>query len=93
MRLIQRHAAGAPETKGLYIYLAYQNVHEACGTHVNGDPAAKGQGLHAPCKLVDTFYARTPVDTYKVMGGMISTLDNGVGALTAERVQYGSVRV
>ncbi len=38
--------------------------------------------MHAPCKDVDELYSRTKLDTFKVMGGMITELDYGVGNIT-----------
>ena len=48
------------------------------------------RGLHhpvfLPCnagKTVDELYARTAIDTFKVMGAMVTELDYGVGNVTA----------
>ena len=60
--------------------LAYQNVHSAAQN--NKSPSGE-MPLHAPCKSVDGLYARTKLDTYKVQGGMLTALDDGVGAVTA----------
>jgi hypothetical protein len=90
VRIIDAHAAGARETNalnggdakssGLYIYLAYQNVH--C-TAQSKATLSGAQPLHAPCTTVDTHYGKTALDTYKVMGSMITELDYGVGNVTA----------
>ena len=64
-------AAAAP----LYMYLAYQNVHEGCAR-------ADKLGMQAPLAAV-ALYNTTKLDTYKVMGGMITELDAGVGRVVA----------
>lgn len=53
------------------MYLAYQNVHEGCAR-------ADKLGMQAPLASV-ALYNHTKLDTYKVMGGMITELDAGVG--------------
>jgi hypothetical protein len=65
--IIAAHDAAAP----LYMYLAYQNVHEGCAR-------ADKLGMQAPLASV-ALYNHTKLDTYKVMGGMITELDTGVG--------------
>eukprot|EP00054_Salpingoeca_dolichothecata_P022281 m.145689 g.145689 ORF g.145689 m.145689 type:complete len:281 (-) comp24284_c1_seq6:481-1323(-) len=58
----------------LYIYLAYQNVHLACGF---GNPL----GIQAPCETVD-LYPKQANDTYKLAGAFLTELDYGVGNVT-----------
>jgi len=79
VRRIESHAAAqnaraeaGEAEKGLYVYAAFQNVHKAEGA----------LPLHSPCHEVDTLYANTPIDPYKVMGGMVTHLDYGVGNIT-----------
>ena len=80
-----RRAAGQAES-GLYVYAAFQNVH--CSAQDKSTPSG-AMPLHAPCHEVDTIYATTTNDTYKVMGGMITYLDYGVGNLTAALEKAG----
>eukprot|EP00041_Stephanoeca_diplocostata_P016573 m.326588 g.326588 ORF g.326588 m.326588 type:complete len:648 (+) comp20409_c0_seq2:213-2156(+) len=61
---------------GLYIYLAYHNVHDTCSK--NREKA----GLGAPRDTVER-YATTTQDTWKVQGAMTTELDYGVGNVTA----------
>jgi hypothetical protein len=73
-----RREAGQAE-RGLYIYAAFQNVHSA----VQDKSTPSGSHpLHSPCNEVDTHYASTTNDTYKVMGAMLTWLDFGFGNLT-----------
>ena len=77
--LIAEHAAmggGAP----LMIYLAYQNVHLACGDA----KAAKGGmgGVQAPCSTVALF-PTVATDTFKVQSANMLELDRGVRRVTA----------
>jgi len=65
--IIAAHDAAAP----LYMYLAYQNVHEGCAR-------ADKLGMQAPLASVQ-LYNTTKLDTYKLMGAMITELDAGVG--------------
>ena len=76
---LKRRAAGEMEA-GLYVYAAFQNVHS---TAQNPTTPSGSHPLHAPCHEVDTHYGTTRNDTYKVMGGMLTYLDYGVGNLTA----------
>lgn len=49
-------------------------------------PANGVMGTHpiqAPCSVVDSHYRKTAKDTYKAQGGMLTTLDYGVGNVTA----------
>lgn len=67
-------------TAGMYIYLAYQNVHS---TAQNKASLSGTHPLQSPCNEVDSLYGTTTLDTYKVMGGMITELDYGIGNVTA----------
>ena len=69
--IIAAHDAAAP----LFMYLAYQNVHEGCARPDN-------LGMQAPLDAV-TLYNTTRLDTYKLMGAMITKLDAGVGRVVA----------
>ena len=66
VRLIRTHG-GAKDNEGLYVYLAYQNVHSAAQSK---DTLSGSHPLHAPCHTVDGLYSTTTPDTYKVMGSM-----------------------
>ena len=77
VRQIREH--GDDPHRGLYLYLAFQNVHS---TAQNAATISGRQPLHAPCSVVDELYGHTPGDTYKVMGGMLTMLDYGVGNVT-----------
>ena len=68
-------AAHDPATP-LFMYLAFQNVHEGC------TPLKPKLGCQAPLSYVQ-LYNRTQLDTYKVMGGMLSELDDGVADVLA----------
>jgi arylsulfatase A-like enzyme len=65
--IISSHDAATP----LYMYLAYQNVHEGCAR-------PDKLGMQAPLASVK-LYNTTKLDTYKLMGAMVSELDTGVG--------------
>ena len=69
--IISAHDPSRP----LYLYLAYQNVHEGCAR-------PDKLGMQAPLAAVAA-YNTTELDTYKLMGAMISELDAGVGRVTA----------
>ena len=69
--IIAAHDASAP----LYMYLAYQNVHEGCAR-------PDKLGMQAPLASV-ALYNTTKLDTYKLMGAMITELDAGVGRVEA----------
>ena len=57
----------------MYMYLAFQNVHEGCAR-------PDKLGVQAPRATVE-LYNTTVLDTYKIMGAMITELDAGVGAV------------
>ena len=90
VRIIEAHgrtaasAAVAPaNTSSLFIYLAYHNVHLACG-------ASYGTGLHAPCSTVRSApHERIPTDTLKLQAAMLTELDYGVGNTTAALQRAG----
>lgn len=91
IRHIERTAAQpASARQPLFVYLAYQNVHLACGK----EPAnvavasAKAHGLQAPCGTVD-LYAHLDQDEWKVQGAMATELDYGVGNVTAALQRSG----
>jgi hypothetical protein len=77
VRLIRR---AANSSSGMYIYLAFQNVHKTDGEKhtISGD-----QAFQSPCNTVDSLYAHTALDSDKVLGGMVTELDYGVGNVTA----------
>lgn len=60
----------------LYLYLAPQNVHLACG------PDKKVNGIQAPCSTVDEF-PRIVNDTWKGQAAMLRELDLLVANVTA----------
>ena len=68
--LVQAHAAAASAAP-LFVYLAYQNVHLACGP-------GKPHGVQAPCSSVDLF-PNVVNDTYKAQAANMLELDRGVG--------------
>lgn len=74
--------ASHDSTLPLYLYLAYQNVHEGCAR----DDAL---GMQAPLASVTDHYNTTVLDTYKLMGGMLTELDTGVGRVVAALKQAG----
>ena len=57
-------------TQPLFMYLAFQNAHEGCAR-------PDKLGLQAPLATVD-LYNNTILDTYKLMGAMLTELDYGV---------------
>ena len=69
--IIAKHDASTP----LYMYLAWQNVHEGCAR-------PDKLGMQAPLAAV-SLYNDTRLDTYKIMGGMLTELDSGVAAVVA----------
>ena len=70
--IVAAHDASKP----LFLYLAFQNVHEGC------TPLTPKLGMQAPLAYVER-YNTTVLDTYKVMGGMLTELDDGVAAVLA----------
>lgn len=87
MRLIRANGGNGPP---MYFYLAYQNVHLACGSEPPNVAVGSGKkfGLQAPCPSVD-LYATSVTDQIKVQGAMVTELDYGVGNVTAELVAQG----
>ena len=82
MRLIRAHAAAA-DNASLFIYLAYHNVHLACG-------ASYGTGLQAPCATVMAPpNERIAADRFKLQAAMLTELDFGVGNTTEELKRTG----
>ena len=82
MRLIRAHAAAADDAS-LFIYLAYHNVHLACG-------ASYGTGLQAPCATVMAApNERIAADRFKLQAAMLTELDFGVGNTTEELKRTG----
>eukprot|EP01047_Picozoa_sp_COSAG01_P075547 COSAG01_NODE_12979_length_1654_cov_1.932476_2_plen_189_part_00 len=81
IRLIEANgdAGGMP----MYLYLAYQNVHLACGSapHIASVQSGKKHGLQAPCGTME-LYPHQPSDTVKLQGAMVTELDYGVGNVT-----------
>eukprot|EP00041_Stephanoeca_diplocostata_P000814 m.17077 g.17077 ORF g.17077 m.17077 type:complete len:629 (+) comp11147_c0_seq1:175-2061(+) len=90
VRLINQHSAAlrhdtsinmknmdSTQINGLYIYLAYQNVHLASNKIQAGGP------MQAPCTTVDTHYMNMENDTYKLQGAMLTELDYGLGNVSA----------
>jgi arylsulfatase B len=71
---------GADPTKGFYMYLAYQNVHS---TAQNPAILSGSHPIQAPCSVIDTYCEHIAADTYKAQGGALTTLDFGVGNVTA----------
>jgi hypothetical protein len=80
--VVRQHAAdaaevGSPTVPPLFLYLAYQNVHLACGsakTNVTGP-------VQAPCATVDRF-PLVVTDTFKAQTANMLELDWGVGNVT-----------
>ena len=68
MRIIRAHAA-APSARSLFLYLAYHNVHLACGSSYH-------HGLQAPCSTVNSTYERTSIDRLKLQGAMLTEVRN-----------------
>eukprot|EP00051_Salpingoeca_urceolata_P031212 m.10785 g.10785 ORF g.10785 m.10785 type:complete len:536 (-) comp3858_c0_seq1:56-1663(-) len=62
-------------SQGLYLYVAFHNVHDACTADRFAD------GLNAPKASVD-LYETTILDTWKVQAAMTTELDYGVGNIT-----------
>lgn len=68
LRVLREHGSSA-DVPGLYIYLAYQNVHTTAQvkTTVSGQ-----QPFQAPCATVDEHYSHAATDAVKVLGAMVS---------------------
>lgn len=82
VRIVEAHVANA-ERASLFVYLAYHNVHLACG-------ASYGNGLHAPCSTVLSGpNERIATDTLKVQSAMLTELDFGVGNTTGALKRTG----
>eukprot|EP00729_Bicosta_minor_P005101 gene5101-8271_t len=60
----------------LFVALMYHNVHDACMKD-----RKTTSGLNAPFETVN-LYSTTKLDTWKVMGAMVTELDYGMGNLT-----------
>jgi arylsulfatase B/arylsulfatase I/J len=74
-----RHITNHDESEGpLYLYVAPQNVHLACGSKAS----KLVQGIQAPCETADTF-PRVINDTYKGQSAVTQELDMLVGNITA----------
>ena len=74
------HAASV-QTKPLFMYLAYQSVHSPD---------------EAPQELIDRFNATMAWAQRRTFGGMVTALDDGVGAVVAtlkERGMYGNTLI
>jgi hypothetical protein len=86
--IVKEHAASNSATS-LYIYLAYQNVHLACG---GGKKSASGGGagghVQSPCAAVDMF-PMIAKDTAKAQAANMLELDYGVGNVTAALAAAG----
>ena len=68
LRVLREHGSAA-DVPGLYIYLAYQNVH----TTVQERTTISGQQpFQAPCATVDEYYSHAATDAVKVLGAMVS---------------------
>jgi len=84
VEIVNSHAAAPKNADGtmdpLFIYLAYQNVHLACGN------AKKKEfhlgGIQAPCATIDRF-SHVQNDTFKAQSANMLELDWGVGNVTA----------
>eukprot|EP01050_Picozoa_sp_SAG11_P027883 SAG11_NODE_7236_length_1174_cov_1.456744_1_plen_267_part_00 len=70
-RIIEAHNTSRP----LYMYLAFEAVHDAGGRGVS-------RPLQAPLELVEKYAQLVPDDTYKVQSAMIASLDDGVRNVT-----------
>lgn len=75
VRHIKAHNASSGP---LYLYVAPQNVHVACGDK----PSKLTQGIQAPCETADTF-PLVKNDTYKGQSAVTQELDMLVGNITA----------
>eukprot|EP00930_Biecheleria_cincta_P007870 TRINITY_DN109160_c0_g1_i1.p1 TRINITY_DN109160_c0_g1~~TRINITY_DN109160_c0_g1_i1.p1 ORF type:complete len:564 (-),score=77.84 TRINITY_DN109160_c0_g1_i1:161-1852(-) len=73
VRLIREHDPRTP----LYMYVAPQNVHLACGSK----KSKFVQGIQAPCETVDMF-TTVANDTYKGQSAVTKELDYLVGNIT-----------
>lgn len=67
--IITAHNTSEP----LFMYLAFMNAHEGCSR-------SDKLGVQAPLSYVKK-YNTTVLDTYKIMGGMLTELDDGVQAV------------
>mgnify|MGYP006078772707 FL=1 len=74
----------------LFLYLAYQNCHLACGSAPDNVAVLSGKkhGLNAPCGTVD-LYSHLDNDQYKLQGAVVTELDYGVGNVTAALKRTG----
>ena len=84
IRHIENTAAQPQETRQpLFLYLAYQNVHLACGHGPDKVAVETGKkyGLQAPCATVD-LYPHLEKDIWKLQAAMVTELDYGVGNVT-----------
>jgi arylsulfatase B len=68
-------AASASEKDPFLLYFAPMNVH--IGLHAKLD----GPVVQASASVIKQYYAKTAHDTYKVMGGMLTSLDSAVGTV------------
>ena len=75
VKLIQTHDFQA---KPLYLYVAPQNVHLACGKK----EVKKVQGIQAPCETVELYDQTARNDTYKGQSAVTTELDFLVGNIT-----------
>ena len=71
-RIIGIHDVARP----LYMYLAYEAVHDAGGSGVT-------LPVQAPLDQVERYAQRVVDDTYKVQSAMIAVLDEGIANITA----------
>lgn len=76
VRLIENHDAERP----LYMYIAYEAVHDAGGANVVRTPDGPG-GCQAPLSIVNEYSSHVVSDTYKVQTAMLTSLDNGIARL------------
>jgi arylsulfatase B len=70
-RIIHAHNTADP----LYIYVAFEAVHDAGGKGVTAP-------VQAPLRLVERYSPLIADDTYKVQAAMIASLDSGVANIT-----------
>ena len=70
-RIISLHDVARP----LYMYLAYEAVHDAGGSGVT-------LPVQAPLDQVERYASRVVDDTYKVQSAMIAVLDEGIANIT-----------